>query len=118
MRPRAPKLNDRGWLEREYIERGRSSADIARELECGKTTVRDALRRLGLEKRRRGRLRMDHLSSDDVAAMRARGLTLRAIADELGVSVSTIWRRLAEAPNPGSQGSWTPAAGETIHSKS
>ena len=102
MRPRAPQLNDRAWLEREYIERGRSSAGIARELGCGKTTVRDALRRHGLERRRRGRVRMDDLSSERVAELRARGLTLRAIADELGVSVSTVWRRLAEAPNPGS----------------
>ncbi len=33
-----PQLNDRAWLKREYIERARSSADIARELGCGKTT--------------------------------------------------------------------------------
>src|ERR671925_1681327 len=100
MRPRAPKLNDRAWLEREYIERGRSSADIARELGCGKTTVRDALRRHGLERRRRGRVRREDISSDHMAAMRARGLSLSAIAEELGVSVSTVWRRLAEARNP------------------
>jgi hypothetical protein len=31
-RPRAAELDDDDWLEREYIERGRSSADIAREL--------------------------------------------------------------------------------------
>ena len=96
MRPRAPNLNDRDWLAREYIELGRSSADIARDLGCGKTTVRDALRRHGLERRRRGRVRREDISADHVAALRARGLTLSAIGEELGISTSTVWRRLAE----------------------
>jgi DNA-binding CsgD family transcriptional regulator len=80
---------------RQYIERGRSAADIARQLRCGKTTVRDALRRHGLEKRRRGRIRRDDVSDDQVADLRARGWTLQAIGEELGVSTSTVWRRLS-----------------------
>src|SRR5215211_5247804 len=100
-RPRFPQLNDRAWLEREDIERGRSSAEIARELGCGKTTVRDALRQHGLGRRRRGRVRIVDVSSDEVAAMRAGGLVLREIAGELGVTVTTVWRRLAEVRKPG-----------------
>jgi hypothetical protein len=82
------------------VHRARAfGGDIARELGCGKTTVRDAPRRHGLERRRRGRVRKEELSSDHVAAMRARGLTLHAIAGELGVSVSPVHRRLAETQN-------------------
>jgi DNA-binding CsgD family transcriptional regulator len=100
MTPRNPQLDNRDWLEREYVEGGRSSADIARELQCGKTTVRDALRRNGLERRPRGRIPKEDVSSDRIAAMRASGLTLHAIASELGVSVSTVWRRLTVSPEP------------------
>jgi IS30 family transposase len=100
MTPRNPQLDDRDWLEREYVERGCSSADIAGELKCGKTTVRDALRRHGLERRPRGRIPKQDVSSGQMAATRAKGLTLHAIARELGVSVSTVWRRLAASPEP------------------
>jgi DNA-binding CsgD family transcriptional regulator len=101
-RHRHPQLDDRGWLLHQYIERGRSSADIARQLRCGKTTVRDALRRHGLEKRRRGRIRRDDVSDDQVADLRARGWTLQAIGEELGVSTRERHRsppvRVAELP--------------------
>jgi hypothetical protein len=55
---------------------------VARELGCGKTTVRDALRRQGLEKRRRGRVRRDDISSDHVAVLSTASASLMAASRE------------------------------------
>lgn len=41
-----PQLRDKAWLEREYIERGRSAEDIARELGVTLYTVRTRLKNL------------------------------------------------------------------------
>jgi hypothetical protein len=51
-RPRHPQLDDRAWLEREYVQLGRSVRDIAGELGCVPSAVRKALVRHGLKLRR------------------------------------------------------------------
>ncbi len=42
------KLNNKDWLEREYVEGARSTKDIAEELGTNKQRVRRALHRLGI----------------------------------------------------------------------
>ena len=54
-------LRDAAALEREYIERGRSTYDIARWLGCNAKTVHSALRRHGIPTRPRGQ----NLKGDD-----------------------------------------------------
>lgn len=48
MRALAGNLADGKWLEREYVQKGRSGQDIATELGCSRPTVLTALRRHGL----------------------------------------------------------------------
>src|SRR4051794_2894289 len=50
-----PRLEDQQWLTKHYIERGRSSADVAAELGVTAVTVRHALRAAGIPLRPRGR---------------------------------------------------------------
>ena len=49
------QLEDTGWLRHEYEVNGRSSSEIAAELDVTPKTVQNALRGAGIEVRRRGR---------------------------------------------------------------
>ena len=69
---------DPDWLQREYVEAGRSTADIARELGCARETAAKALRDAGIElrpahvySRPGGGPRRPRPSGDPVAARRA-----------------------------------------------
>lgn len=91
------KLADVGWLRREYVERQRSAADIARDLECSETAVLDALRRHRLPVRDRGggaRRGLMPQQLSDVEWLRVRylgdGASIRQIAAELDVSASAV----------------------------
>lgn len=43
------KLSDKAWLEREYVETGRSASEISEELGCDYSVVLSALRSFGFE---------------------------------------------------------------------
>jgi len=47
-----PKLWDKKWLEREYIEKKKTIQQIADELGCFWYAVKNALVRLGIERRK------------------------------------------------------------------
>ncbi|HET7665443.1 MAG TPA: MucR family transcriptional regulator [Mycobacterium sp.] len=97
-------LQDRQWLRREYVVRGRAAATIAREIDCSETAVLDALRRHGLEVRDRGggsrRVAMPGELGDD-EWLRQRysgdGASIRRIAADLEVSASAVATALRRA---------------------
>jgi len=83
------------FLQREYVEAGRTTYDIAAELGCSRLTVSDALFRLGIEARRHGRgpasqLTAEFLQREYVEA----GRTMGDIADEIGTSPVNIMRAM------------------------
>lgn len=51
IRGKFPQLRDGVWLRVQYIERGRSMDDIAREVKCHETSVLGALKRHGIQSR-------------------------------------------------------------------
>jgi hypothetical protein len=51
---RYPQLADRDWLAGEYVDKGRSCADIAAEVGCTASNVDLRLRQLGVPRRGRG----------------------------------------------------------------
>ena len=53
-RPRPPELDDRSWLEREYIEERRTTVEIAEELCTSPQVTSMALKRLGIPVRNGG----------------------------------------------------------------
>lgn len=48
-----PELYDAEWLERAYLTNGRTTRDMAAQLDCHVTTVSDRLRHYGISKRTR-----------------------------------------------------------------
>ncbi len=48
---RHPVLVDREWLQREYVDKQRSRADLARQFGCESTTIRDYLTLAGITMR-------------------------------------------------------------------
>ena len=100
-------LDDRDWLRREYVQRMRSTADIARELACSPTAVLDSLRRHRLPVRDRGGgARRDPMPAQlsNVRWLRRRyatdGASIRQIAVDLGVSASAVASALRRAGVP------------------
>jgi lambda repressor-like predicted transcriptional regulator len=90
---------DAGWLRREYVDRGRTTADIAAELGLADDTIRDALLRHGITPRRRGGVagrrkpgRPPQLEDPQWLAARywEQRLSIRAVARELRVSASAV----------------------------
>ena len=51
LQARHPELVDRGWLQREYVDKRRSLADLARQFGCDRSTIRDYLVRAGIPTR-------------------------------------------------------------------
>lgn len=58
---RYPQLNDRSWLEQQYIALGKTTVQIAQEVGCVNSTVFHALRVLGIPRIRNYRGRKHHL---------------------------------------------------------
>jgi hypothetical protein len=54
---RIAELNDPAWLRREYVNRGRTSAEIATDLGCNYITVLNALKRHSIPRHPRSRPR-------------------------------------------------------------
>ncbi len=54
---RYARLADKGWLENQYVERGRSAMAIARRVGCNVLTVHYHLRRHGIPRKRSRRIR-------------------------------------------------------------
>jgi orotate phosphoribosyltransferase-like protein len=90
---------DAAWLRREYVDRGRTTADIATELGLADDTIRDALLRHGITPRGRGGVvgrakpgRPAQLEDPQWLADRywERGLSIRGVARELHVSASAV----------------------------
>jgi hypothetical protein len=97
-------LADQDWLRREYVQRKRSAADIARELACSPTAVLDALRRHDLPVRDRGggnrRQPMPKELQDFTWLNRrysSEGASIRQIAVEVNVSGSAVAAALRRA---------------------
>lgn len=103
-------LDDRAWLNSEYVEQARSARGIARDLVCSETAVLDALRRHGLPVRARGGgARRQPMPAElaDVGWLRRRytvgGASIRQIAAELDVSATAVagaLRRAGMTPQP------------------
>lgn len=91
-----PRLNDPDWLGTEYLERGRTAADIAAEVGCPHKTVDRALRRHGIR-------RPPHRTLADVPAdwlreqYALRGRSIIDIAAEVELSPTSVRRALVEA---------------------
>jgi DNA-binding CsgD family transcriptional regulator len=46
---RYPQLADTSWLRNRHVDQGLTASDIAREVGCNETTVRNALRAAGIQ---------------------------------------------------------------------
>lgn len=94
-----PRLDDRDWLLREYVQKSRSSRDMASELGVTTATVLNALRAAEVPRRRRGRpSKLDDL---DIAWLREQYVVRhRSAADigrELSVSEDAVLERMHAA---------------------
>lgn len=93
------QLNDPEWLRTEYLERGRTGADLAAEVGVHPNTLARALERHGIRKTERRTmasvpkrwLREQHVK---------RGRSTRDIARELDVAPTSVQRALVEAGIP------------------
>ena len=84
---RASELRDRAWLRHEYIDSGRSLADIGREVGVAARTVRAALDRMSIPARP-----TQHADIATIRRLMGAGQTIREVADATGVSSETIRR--------------------------
>ena len=90
---RPAELDDVEWLRREYVERGRSTYDLAKELGVSKDTVRVALGRLGLPIRSGPASRpgpLDGYSLAELDAARVEHGSMEATAKALGTTHMTL----------------------------
>lgn len=98
-RPEDSPLRDREWLNREYRDKGRSSGDIADELNVSSQTVLRWLERKNIKKRDGGGPAKHPLLEDSswlYTQYHEKERKVGDIAEELGVSSPTISRRLSE----------------------
>jgi len=88
-----PKYRDRAWLEDQYIEKGRTTYQIARELGVHPTTIQKTLRAFGIPLRHQTEMPAPY---KDEAWLRHQyinlGKTFDQIGRELGVKAQTIWQ--------------------------
>lgn len=114
MSVRYAQLADRGWLEREYVERGRSTREIATELGTANTTVALALRRHGIP-RRAGLVPLQAPQLQDRAWLQReyveRQRTTYDIATEMGADPQTVADALQRHGIPRRPSGPIPAAG-------
>jgi hypothetical protein len=86
---------DRGWLE-EQLSAGRSIESIAREVDRDPSTVSYWLKKHGLTSSHAGRhAARGRIDRAQLADLVAQGLSIRGIADRVGVSYTTVrhWLR-------------------------
>lgn len=91
-----PLLNDPVWLRTEYLDRGRTAADIATEVGSPHGTVDRALRRHGIRRpshRVRAAVPAEWLREQYVQGARS----INDIAGELGLTPTSVRRALVEA---------------------
>lgn len=94
-----PQLNDPDWLRTQYLERGRTGADLAAEVGCPHKTLARALERHGIRRpprRTLADLPMDWLREQYVQRRRS----ILDIAAEVGLSATPVRRALTEAGIP------------------
>jgi hypothetical protein len=90
-RPRHPALNSKQQLARIYAETG-SYVRVAEALHCATTTLVTALDRHGIDHRQHGVIRYDNRTWFEHAL--ERGLTVTAMANELGAQRESIYKAL------------------------
>lgn len=122
----ADLLGDEEWLHEEYVENGRSTVQIAKQLGCRAQTVIRYLRRHGLSVRTTGasqRLQSPEELRDEATLRELyeeRNLSSRDIADEVGCSKPPVLRWLhrhgidVRNPAPG-QDNWRWKGGHTLY---
>ena len=86
------RLKDADWLREQYVERTRSTADIAGKLECSKSTVSRWLRRHDIETRGKSTTADARLKDADWLREQyvGRERSTADIADELGCGSSSV----------------------------
>jgi AraC-like DNA-binding protein len=108
---RYPQLADPSWLRRRYLTDGASLGDIAAELGCDRTTVRDALTAAGIPlKGRIYQRRYPRLGDHDWLRQRYldEGASLADLAAEIGCSITAVRQALAAARiTPRPRGHWS-----------
>lgn len=93
------QLNDPAWLRSEYLDRGRTAADIAAEVGCPHHTVVSALRRHDIRRppqRRPAAVPAEWLREQYVQRRRL----IVDIASEANLPVASVRRALIEAGIP------------------
>jgi len=91
--PRTPKeLTDEKWLRGEYVEKERTTAEIAEECGCGSATVRRWLKRHGIERRRGGHPTPKKLDNEEWLREQYVGeeRTISEIAEECSCGANTV----------------------------
>lgn len=92
---RHPELVDREWLQREYVDKRRSFADIARQLGCDASTVGEYLALAGIAARGRSPASMPpELRDREWLAEAYADRSAEAIARELGVGATAVRRAM------------------------
>lgn len=92
------RLNDAAWLRIQYLERGRTAADIADEVGCPHKTVDRALRRHDI--RRPPHRTLNEVPAPWLREQYERRRSISDIAAGLGLSRTSVRRALAEAGIP------------------
>ena len=95
LQARHPGLVDRRWLRREYVDKRRSLADLARQFGCDSSTVRDYLVRAGIPTRGPATDAMPaELRDRDWLEAAYADRSAEAIARELGVGATAVRRAM------------------------
>ena len=91
------RLNDRDWLENQYVRRQKSIYDIAEELNCSPTTVNRWLEKNEIPRRDNARPASEELTDEGWLRekYKEKMLSTREIAAELGTDRSTVSRWLS-----------------------
>ena len=86
-----PQLHDRGWLEKQYHDRGMTQAQIAGEVGCSRSAVAQAMHRLGIDARPNKTPEHPELHDRDWLADQVQaGRTPRMIAERLGCHRTSV----------------------------
>jgi transposase-like protein len=96
--PKYPQLQDRDWLEQEYVEHGRTTYDIAEEIGCDPQVVGGWLRRHDIQARSAAETQLKHPKLQDRDWLEQeyveRGRTTSDIAEGIGCHPASVGRWL------------------------